>query len=272
MSSIIREVWNYNVVEEFNVIRMLLPLSVYASFDMEFPGTIFHPDVPKHFLSSLSPPVNYSYLKANVDTMKLIQVGLTLSSVPNPHSGVVNSNVWQFNLDNFDVDSDFQNPNSITLLRETGIDFVRNKVEGISLGLFRNLLISSGLLCGPSHLNWVTFHGAYDFGFVVKILTQRPLPPNLIMFMSLVREIFGEAVFDLKHIAKFCRGLYGGLSRLAETLNVDRISANVTGIYSLGANQFFVEPNCFPMNLFLSNNNTPTIFFLSDHPISPVPS
>ncbi|XP_047335862.1 probable CCR4-associated factor 1 homolog 11 [Impatiens glandulifera] len=210
MSSIIREVWNYNVVEEFNVIRMLLPLSVYASFDMEFPGTIFHPDVPKHFLSSLSPPVNYSYLKANVDTMKLIQVGLTLSFVPNPHSGVVNSYVWQFNLDDFDVDSDFQNPDSIALLRETGIDFVRNKFQG--------------LLCGPSHLNWVTFHGAYDFGFVVKILTQRPLPPNLIMFMSLVREIFGEAVFDLKHIAKFCRGLYGGLSRLAETLNVDRIS------------------------------------------------
>ncbi|XP_047335802.1 probable CCR4-associated factor 1 homolog 11 [Impatiens glandulifera] len=213
-------------IKVFNVIRMLIPLSVYASFDMEFPGTIFHPNVPKHLLSSLNPITNYLYLKANVDAMKLIQVGLTLSTVPDPYSGIVTSYVWQFNLSDFDADSDFdhRNPNSIALLRENGIDFSRNKFEGINSSLFGSLLISSGLLCGVSHLNWVTFHGAYDFGFLIKILTQRPLPPDLITFMRLVRGIFGEVVFDLKHIVKFCKGLYGGLSRLAETLNVDRIS------------------------------------------------
>ncbi|XP_047335360.1 probable CCR4-associated factor 1 homolog 11 [Impatiens glandulifera] len=224
MANIIRNVWNFNVLQEFKIIDKLIPLSSYASFDTEFPGTIYRPNIPKPFISSLSSSDNYILMKANVDILKLIQVGLTLSFVPDPHSGIVTSFVWQFNINDFDVDSDFQNPDSIILLKEHGINFARNKSYGISSYLFGNLLIRSGLLCRARHLTWVTFHGAYDFGFLVKILTQRPLPPNLVMFMGAVREIFGGVIFDLKHIMKFCKGLYGGLSRVAEILNVERIA------------------------------------------------
>ncbi|XP_047335368.1 probable CCR4-associated factor 1 homolog 11 [Impatiens glandulifera] len=205
MATIIRNVWNFNVLQEFKIIDKLIPLSSYASFDTEFPGTIYRPNIPKPFISSLSSSDNYILMKANVDILKLIQVGLTLSFVPDPHSGIVTSFVWQFNINDFDVDSDFQNPDSIILLKEHGINFARNKSYGISSYLFGNLLIRSGLLCRARHLTWVTFHGAYDFGFLVKILTQRPLPPNLVMF-------------------RFCKGLYGGLSRVAEMLNVERIA------------------------------------------------
>ncbi|XP_047326234.1 probable CCR4-associated factor 1 homolog 11 [Impatiens glandulifera] len=220
--SIIREVWNYNVSEEIDMIYKIFPFTPFVSFDTEFPGTIYKPDVPNYCLSSLPPETNYSYMKANVDALKLIQIGLTLSTSPNPLSGSVRSFVWQFNIKDFDIDSDVHNSDSIALLKNQGIDFARNRVDGIDSGLLVSMLTDCGVLGSKIPRVWITFHGAYDFGFIVKILTGSPLPSDPIMFMVLVRQIFGESVFDLKHVMKSFNGLYGGLDRLATTLQVER--------------------------------------------------
>ncbi|XP_057496045.1 probable CCR4-associated factor 1 homolog 11 [Actinidia eriantha] len=223
---IVRQVWAWNLHQEIAMIQHVLPYYRFASMDTEFPGVIFRPGTEKHQYSHLSPTFNYRTMKANVDALKLIQVGLTFSDAAGnlPDLGTHYAHVWEFNFRDFDIDSDRQNPESITLLKNQGIDFKKNRDEGIDSKLFAFLLVRAGVvLNSQTAVTWVTFHGAYDFGFLIKLLTQNDLPPNLPMFMQLMRIYFGGFVLDLKHMMKFCDGLCGGLEKLAKALNVDRV-------------------------------------------------
>lgn len=82
--------------------------------------------------------------------------------------------------------------------------------------------MSSGLVCNDA-VSWVTFHIAYDFGYLVKLLIQRTLPDELVDFIRLVRVLFGDRVFDIKHPMRFCWNLHGGLDRVCQSLNVERV-------------------------------------------------
>ncbi|KAL2513640.1 putative CCR4-associated factor 1-like protein 11 [Forsythia ovata] len=73
----VREVWQFNLEDEFLLIKKVLHSYPYASMDTEFPGVIY--DHPQLHYSSLSPTESYSIMKKNVDAMELIQLGLALS-------------------------------------------------------------------------------------------------------------------------------------------------------------------------------------------------
>ncbi|MBA0557053.1 hypothetical protein Golob_027109, partial [Gossypium lobatum] len=148
--------------------------------DTEFPGTIFKPS--KQVACEDNPVINYHYMKSNVDALQIIQLGLSLSDAQDHYAST-----------------------SIELLKRQGIDFEKNKEKGIDSRDFAKKLWDYGLVfnCyGLNGITWITFHGAYDFGFMLKILTQSPLPLDLHSFVHQLAYFFGYNVFDLKHTFK----------------------------------------------------------------------
>ncbi|KAK9100280.1 hypothetical protein Scep_023710 [Stephania cephalantha] len=215
----IREVWNDNLEEEFALIREIVDDFPYIAMDTEFPGIVLRP--VGNFKTSSD--YHYQTLKANVDLLKLIQLGLTFSDEEGnlPTCGTDKCYVWQFNFREFNVNEDVFANDSIELLRQCGIDFKKNSEKGIDAYQFGELLMSSGIVLNDS-VHWVTFHSGYDFGYLLKLLTCQNLPDTQAGFFNLISTYF-PVVYDIKHLMKFCNSLHGGLNKLAELLDVERI-------------------------------------------------
>lgn len=157
----IRQVWAENLEQEFGLIRGIIHMFPYVSIDTEFPGVVvapnFDPKIPYH-LRHMDPSEQYSFLKANVDNLKLIQLGLTLTDADGNLPGDdAYSHNWEFNFKDFDVERDLQNPDSIGLLRRQGVDFKRNLIYGVdSLEFAKLFMLSSGLVFN-SGVSWLHF-------------------------------------------------------------------------------------------------------------------
>ncbi|KAJ6961597.1 CCR4-associated factor 1 [Populus alba x Populus x berolinensis] len=75
----LREVWADNLVYEFFLIKEAISRFPLVALDTEFPGTIFQLNRDKSSLSHATPYENYCLMKWNVDLLKIIQLGMTLS-------------------------------------------------------------------------------------------------------------------------------------------------------------------------------------------------
>ncbi|MCO5579634.1 hypothetical protein L7F22_033491 [Adiantum nelumboides] len=217
----IREVWEDNLDEEFDLIREIVDDYPYLAMDTEFPGVVVRP--VGVFKSSAE--FHFQTLRANVNMLKLIQLGLTFSDENGclPKCGTDEYCVWQFNFREFNLREDVYAQDSIELLRQSGIDFRKNEERGIDSNRFGELLMSSGIVMNES-VHWITFHSGYDFGYLLKLLTCQNLPNTEADFFSLLKVYF-PTVYDIKYLMKFCNNLHGGLNRLAEILEVERFGS-----------------------------------------------
>ncbi|EGC28247.1 hypothetical protein DICPUDRAFT_160469, partial [Dictyostelium purpureum] len=209
----IREVWNHNLEYEMSLIRDIVDSYPCVAIDTEFPGFVNKPIESMR----MNPDYNYQTLRSNVDLLKIIQFGITFSDdkgeLPHP------SCTWQFNF-KFSLKEDMYSPYAIELLKSCGIDFQRIEDNGIDVNDFSELFISSGIVLNEK-INWICFHGGYDFGYLLKVLTCTDLPKKESEFFDLLK-IYFPCIYDVKYLMKSCKNLKGGLSGLAEDLNVVR--------------------------------------------------
>ena len=215
----IREVWRHNVDMEMHMLRQLILKYRFVSMDAEFPGIVARPI--GNFAGSKA-EYHYQTLRCNVDILKPIQVGITLwtadgelppmqdSSITTHPSGklssyqnsLMNSNIpctWVFNLQ-FNLEEDMYAESSIEMLKSSGVDFQRHHDMGIPHETFGSLLTTSGLAFN-SDVHWLSFHSGYDFGYLIKLLSNDALPMEQSDFFQLVSTFFPK-LWDIKFLLR----------------------------------------------------------------------
>ncbi|CAE6474697.1 unnamed protein product [Rhizoctonia solani] len=259
----IRDVWAQNLDQEMHNIRSLVEQYPYISMDTEFPGVVARP------IGTFKTSSDYHYqtMRCNVDLLKIIQIGITLSDADgNMPEGTC---TWQFNFhfsvndDMYSADSiellqkaglsvvsrwhgwrksytrpgnsdDMYSADSIELLQKAGLDFNRHEdgQYGIKPNDFAELLITSGLVLFEN-VKWISFHrresSGYDFGYLLRLLTNAPLPSVEEDFFELV-HIWFPNILDIKYITRSIRATKGGLQEIADELGVGSLFPNILDI------------------------------------------
>ncbi|XP_047326203.1 probable CCR4-associated factor 1 homolog 2 [Impatiens glandulifera] len=214
----IRDVWAHNLESEVDLISQGLKNYPYIAIDTEFPGTVEPGPVPRRYHST-----TYSSLMTNINLTKLIQLGITIGddkgNLPKVE-GSKKSCIWQFNFQDFDINTDRFVPASIELLRNSGIDFERFRKEGVPLKVFAETIMMSGVFSNV-FVRLINFHGSSDFGYLIKCLRWEDLPEKYDVFMELVKVFFPDFI-DVSHLATKCP-VYGGLETLASLIGLKRV-------------------------------------------------
>ena len=213
-NSNIKEVYEDNFIEEINKISILLEEDyTFVGMDTEFPGTVYN---SKNYTKKT---FYYETLKININSLKLIQLGITLRNKKGEFPTKYPYFTWQFNF-KFDLEKDTFSPKSIKLLKNAGINFEKLKKHGIDYKIFATYLITSGLVLNTD-IHWICFQGSYDFGYLLKLLINKPLPENENVFIELLNLYFPH-YYDIRMLAKDKCCLQGSLNKLAKRLIIDR--------------------------------------------------
>lgn len=237
----IRDVWRHNLEEEFILIRKIVTKYCYVAMDTEFPGVVARP------IGEFRSTADYQYqlLRCNVDLLKIIQLGLTFMD---EDGNTAPTSTWQFNF-RFSLTEDMYAQDSIDLLQNSGIQFKKHEEEGIDPIDFAELLMTSGIVL-MDNIKWLSFHSGYDFGYLLKVLTDQNLPADESEFFELLR-IYFPTIYDVKYLMKSCKNLKGGLQEVAEQLDIRRIGPQhqagsdslLTGMAFFKMREMFFEDN-----------------------------
>lgn len=226
----IREVWADNFVEEIKKLSSYLDKYTYVAMDTEFPGVVYQSNMT-------SREAYYRTIKTNVDNLKLIQVGVTLSDEKGerPPEGAT----WQFNL-KFNLNTDQFSHESIALLTNSGINFEMLESRGIPHEVFGECMISSGLVLNED-VHWISFHGIYDFAYFLKIVTNLPLPETESAFFDTLGLYFAN-YYDIRYLVRYNDSFRGSLAKLGQELNVARVGTqHQAGSDSLITSEIFFK-------------------------------
>lgn len=207
------EVWASNLEEEFVRLSDLITRYHFVAMDTEFPGFIARS-------TQTYPSANeerFHRQRLDVNLMKIIQIGITLGD---GQGNLCQPCTWQFNF-KFNPSEDLSSPDAITLLQQADIKFEEFERKGIDVSDFAHLLLSSGLVMNDSVI-WISFHGGYDFAYLLKILTGDVIPPGLKEFLAELGQYFPH-FYDMKYIINVRGDRAGGLQDLANNMGVMRV-------------------------------------------------
>ncbi|XP_026470090.1 CCR4-NOT transcription complex subunit 7-like isoform X2 [Ctenocephalides felis] len=263
----IRDVWKHNMEEEFRTIRQLVTQYNYIAMDTEFPGVVARP------IGEFRSTADYQYqlLRCNVDLLRIIQLGLTFydkhGKTPSGYT------TWQFNF-KFNLSEDMYAQDSIDLLTNSGIQFKKHEEDGIDPLEFAEILMTSGIVL-MDNIKWLSFHSGYDFGYLLKLLTDQNLPQEEADFFDLLK-IYFPVIYDIKYLMKSCKNLKGGLQEVADQLELRRVGPQhqagsdslLTGMAFFKMREMFFEDNIddskysghlygLGMSFSANGNNTP---------------
>ena len=218
-SSVIKEVYAYNLKSEMKKIKSIIKEEKYTfvGMDTEFPGIIKK-------LNNLNNDFYYKTMKLNVESTKLIQIGITLSDENGEYPKKYPYYTWQFNF-KFDLEKDKYSEESINLLKNSGIDFDNLKKNGIDVKDFTKELMNSSLVLNPD-VKWISFQGSYDFAYLLNLLINEEFPKDEKNFLKTL-ILFFPKYYDVRMLVKDTeKYFYGGLSKLIYTLGIERKGNN----------------------------------------------
>ncbi len=107
------------------------------------------------------------------------------------------------------------------MLKRSGINFDKLSKIGMKMEKFGEMLISSGLILNDD-IKWISFHGAYDFAYLLKVITNQPLPDKESSFLDLM-EMYFPFYYDVRYLVK--NNFRGSLSKLAQEFDIMRIGS-----------------------------------------------
>ncbi|XP_034570048.1 probable CCR4-associated factor 1 homolog 11 [Setaria viridis] len=229
-----------NFEAELDAIAALLQRYPIVVIDTEYPGTVHRPTAGRRECD-VTPGERYALVKANVDELPAVQLGITLcdadGNVPVVAAGADGracQRAWEFTFSDFDPVRGRHAPESVAFLTSQGVDFPAARLRGVSSSAFAARLAA---VLAPARLRggltWAAFGGAYDFAYMIKMLSGgQPLPGTWQEFMARARDLLGGGMFDAKYMAEHSGRadlIGGGLRRVA---------------VRLGAPLLFPEPPC----------------------------
>ncbi|CAG9090661.1 unnamed protein product [Plutella xylostella] len=200
----IKDVWNHNLYEEFQIIRQVVQKYHWVAMDTEFPGVVARP------IGEFRSTADYQY--------QLLR-------------------------------EDMYAQDSIDLLQNSGLQFRKHEEDGIEPLEFAELLMSSGIVL-MDNIKWLSFHSGYDFGYLLKLLTDSHLPQDENDFFESLRMYF-PTVYDVKYLMKLCKNLKGGLQEVADQLELRRVGpqhqagsdSHLTGMAFFKIKEIFFDDN-----------------------------
>ena len=216
-SSLIKEVYDDNFEEAFKEINSIKKEYNYIGMDTEFPGVVYN-------VKPVTRDFYYRTMKTNVNSTKLIQLGISFTNKYGEFPQKYKYHTWQFNF-KFDEKKDKFSQESLNLLKNNGINFEKLQKNGITPENFANKLLSSGLVLNPK-FRWVSYQGSYDFAYLLRILIKDNLPETEEEFTKLLNLYF-PSLYDVRMLIRDNENLfYGGLNKLIANLEIKRKGIN----------------------------------------------
>ena len=160
-------VYQFNLAQEFSKIRNLITKQKYnyVAMDTEFPGIAFNPE--NYTRDTDLRDRKYHDIKVNVDSLKIIQIGLSFFNKNGETPP--DTTTWQFHFE-FNQNKDMINEDSLQMLKKAGIDFEKLSTDGISTYEFAQFLTTSGL-CLNKKISWLTYHSGFDFLYMMRLFS-----------------------------------------------------------------------------------------------------